>query len=293
MSLPEAWQRERSDGAGPFVSRVLYRLPDGELYRWTSRRHRKGLAMQRVRTDSRWLREGLGLPLWTWAPRRLGWWIALLFMVGSACFALASLGGVAPTSALGGWFRSATIANATFFAGSIFFTSAAYLQLLEAANADRQAALSRGDDAPERFRWFAWQPSGIGWLSAAIQLAGTILFNFNTLDAMLPGLDWLQQDLLIWTPDMLGSVCFLVSSWLALLEVCHRYWSWQPRSLSWWIVCINLLGSIAFMVSAVWAVSGPAPASPFDLWLVSLATCVGAICFLVGAYLLVPEIAAE
>jgi len=275
------------------VSRIVYRLPDGELYAWTSRRHRKGLALERVRNDSARSPSGRKIALWTWAPRRLGWWIALLFMAGAACFAAASLGGIAPASVVGGWFRSASIANATFFAGSVFFTSAAYLQLLEAANADRQVALSRGERAPEGFRWFAWQPNRIGWLSTAIQLAGTILFNVNTLDAMLPQVDWLQADLVVWTPDMVGSVCFLVSSWLALLEFSHGYWSWKLRSVSWWVVCINLLGSVAFMASAMWAVAGPVAATSFDLWLVLSTTFVGAVCFLVGAYLLVPEIAAD
>ena len=293
MSTPQGWKLEQSDGVGPFVSRIVYRLPDGELYTWTSRRHRKGFALEHTRTNSARTRKPRGFALWTWAPRRLGWWIGVLFLIGSACFAAASLGGAAPESALGGLFRSATIANATFFAGSIFFTSAAFLQLLEAVNADRQAALARGERAPDRFRWFAWQPNSIGWMSSAIQLAGTILFNFNTLDAMLTGSDWLRQDLLVWTPDMVGSVCFLVASWLALLEFCHGYWSWKPGSISWWVVAINLLGSVAFMASAMWAVAGPAAATPLDSWLVSMSTFVGAVCFLVGAYLLVPEIAVE
>jgi hypothetical protein len=42
------------------------------------------------------------------------------------------------------------------------------------------------------------------------------LFNVNTFDAMLPGLDWLQQDLAIWVPDFNGSVLFLVSGYLGV-----------------------------------------------------------------------------
>ena len=293
MSTPEGWKLERTAGVGPFVSRAVYRLPDGKRYTWTSRRHRKGFALTRTDEEPSGTDKARRFGLWTWAPNRLGWWIALLFMVGSGCFAAASLGGAVPESVLGGVFRSASIANATYFAGSLFFTSAAYLQLLEAVNADRRAALSRGDRAPERFRWFAWQPEKIGWMSSAIQLVGTILFNINTLDAMLSGFDWLQQDLLVWTPDMVGSVCFLVASWLALLEFCHGYWAWQPGSVSWWIVSINLLGSIAFMASAMWAVAGPAPVSPVEFWLTSVSTLAGAVWFLVAAYLLVPEIALE
>lgn len=44
---------------------------------------------------------------------------------------------------------------------------------------------------------------------------------------------------------------FLVSRYLALVEVSHRVWSYQPCQLIWWIVMINLLGSIAFMAAAL------------------------------------------
>ena len=91
------------------------------------------------------------------------------------------------------------------------------------------------------------------------------------------------------TPDVIGSICFLASSWLALLEFCHGYWCLRLHNLSWWIVIVNLLGSIAFMVSAVFAIALRGSANLFDLWIVNLTTCIGAACFLIGAYLLLPE----
>lgn len=45
---------------------------------------------------------------------------------------------------------------------------------------------------------------------------GTVLFNFNTVDAIIAGLDWVEEELLIWVPDVIGSVCFLAASYLAL-----------------------------------------------------------------------------
>ncbi|HXV34130.1 MAG TPA: hypothetical protein VD769_08980, partial [Gaiellaceae bacterium] len=50
------------------------------------------------------------------------WWIAVLFMIGSALFALGS----APSYPE---LVSSEVVGATFFAGSIFFTSASLLQL--------------------------------------------------------------------------------------------------------------------------------------------------------------------
>ena len=217
MPFPEGWQIQRSDGAGPFVSRIVHRLQDGSLHTWTSRRHRKGGGLQRSEAIVAGLDERRSPWLTLWEPARLGWWIAGLFMVGSACFALASFAGLEP-NALGRSFQSVTVINTVFFAGSIFFTGAGYLQLLEAINADRRAALARGEKPTERFRWFAWQPDRIGWLSAFIQFLGTLLFNVNTWDALLPHLDWLQQDHLVWTPDIIGSICFLIGAYLLLPE---------------------------------------------------------------------------
>src|SRR5215213_4562921 len=36
------------------------------------------------------------------------------------------------------------------------------------------------------------------------------------------GLDTTEYDRLVWRPDALGSICFLVSGYLAYLEVCGR-----------------------------------------------------------------------
>ena len=144
--------------------------------------------------------------------------------------------------------------NAIFFVGSIPFTIAAYLQLFQAANAGGWVAsdsrVSKRHTAP------GWRPNDIGWLSSAFQFAGTVLFNFNTFDAMLPSLNWIQQDLVIWVPNIVGSILFLTSGYLAFIEVCHAHWAWEFKSLSWWVVFTNLLGCVGFMVSAVFAMMG-------------------------------------
>jgi hypothetical protein len=118
---------------------------------------------------------------------------------------------------------------------------------------------------------------------------GTLLFNLNTADALIAGLHWQGQDFLIWTPDVVGSICFLVASQLAVMEVSHRYWFLRPRNLSGWIAQLNMLGSVMFMVSAVAGFVEPG-ASLLAPWLANFGTFAGALCFLVGAYLLIPEL---
>jgi hypothetical protein len=44
-------------------------------------------------------------------------------------------------------------------------------------------------------------------------------FNVNTIAALNTGLTVQQQDLRVWTPDMIGSICFLVSSAMGLHAV--------------------------------------------------------------------------
>jgi hypothetical protein len=78
---------------------------------------------------------------------------------------------------------------------------------------------------------------------------------------------------------------------LAIVEACG-FDLWPPPGTDWWIVMINMTGSIFFMLSAIGAFVLPTG----EVWsesLVAAGTFVGAICFLVGAYLLLPEAAEE
>ncbi len=285
----EGCRVEHVHRTGPFVTRVEFRLPDGTPWVWTSRRHRylggirslPAAAGSQDRKALWWLQLGL--------LARIGWWISVLFMAGSTCFAVASTAGLAP-GIFGAFGRNPVALNLVFFVGSIFFTMAAYLQFLGAVNADRVSAIAHRRPVQGSPRWFAWRPGEIGWLSAFTQFVGTLLFNLNTFDALLPGIDWLQEDLLIWTPDALGSICFLVASALAVLEFGDGSWNWRPRDVSWWVVNINMLGSVCFGISAVYAVILPGTGESLDAWAVNTWTLLGAICFFSGAYLLLPEL---
>jgi len=282
--IPEEWESLRRGGPGPFVTWEVARRPDGSVVEFSSRRQRKGLGPRPVATDDGH-EPGGGTPARgprrravRWAPHLLGWWIAVLFMIGSACFAGAAapgLSSVAPASVLG----------AVFFAGSLFFTSAAYLQYVQSINA------ARTPGGPPGRRLLAWQPGRIDWWACAIQLAGTVWFNINTFDALRVGLTTRQQNLRIWTPDMIGSVCFLVASWLALAEVCHGRWCVRRGDVSWSVAAINLLGSVFFMFAALAAFVRPATGDLLSASIANGGTFLGALCFFWGARLLLVEMA--
>jgi len=275
---------------GFFVTRLIEHLPDGRQRISHSRSYRKGLTSLEVAADGTAMRAAPLTNAWLrlWAPQCLSWWIAVLFMAGSACFAAGSFASDWPQ------YWPADPANGraigvVFFTGSIFFTAAAGLQLLEAINGDVADIGTSNGAGHRRWRWIAWKPHNAGYSAGLIQFAGTLLFNFNTGDALLSRLTWLEQDVLIWGPDVIGSLCFLVSSYLAVIEVSHRFWSVQPALVSWWIVVINLLGSVAFMASAVLSFLLPAGRGAEWLWGANLFTLVGAMCFFIASYLMIPE----
>jgi hypothetical protein len=266
VELPAGWRLARADGPGPFVTRQELVAPDGHVVRWQSRRRRK----ERVR--------GGRTGVW-WRPDRIGWWMGVLFAIGSACFAgaaIVSQWASVPRPGIG----------ITYFVGSLFFTTAAFLQFHEAVDVER--APEHGAVRAAR-RWWSWEPHRIDWLASAIQLAGTVFFNVSTFAGMQKGLDTHQANLRVWAPDVFGSICFLVASELAYAEVCHRWACLRTRSLPWWIVALNMVGSIAFGISAAAALIEPSTNEPVSAAIANAGTAVGALCFLAGGILLLPE----
>jgi hypothetical protein len=273
IRIPEAWVVEERKTVGPFVTHERYRLPDGSHLTWDSRRHRK---TGRVEEQHRPVEHP-----W-WRPRLLGWWVAALFIVGSSLFALGSFPPYASHV-------DARIVGVTYFLGSIFFTSAGYLQYVQTINAPGE--LTPGASISHRTRFLALQPRRIDWWAASAQSVGTLLFNVSTYSAMNAAFGPQQQERRVWAPDMLGSIAFMAASTLAWIEVCDGWWAWRPYDTPWRIVALNLVGSIAFQISAIAAFIRPATGEVANLSIANLGTFVGAVGFLLAAVLLIPELA--
>lgn len=269
---PSGWTVEGSRSLGPFRTHVTFRDDEGRLVEWASRRHRKQASrISRAGPEDR--------AVW-WAPRRASWWIGVLFAIGATCFTIGPLPGFVERVGSG-------VDGAVFFVGSIFFTTAAGLQCLETFNADRGPG---GQTTP--FRVLVLEPRRIDWWACVVQFVGTLFFNVMTFRAMKTGLSSPEYDRLVWAPDVIGSACFLASGYLAYLEVGARYLSWRPRDLEWTIAAVNLLGCIAFGISAIAAYVVPTTGSTLDLAAANGFTAIGGACFLAGAVLLLPESAA-
>ncbi len=284
--MPGAAAARLIEARGPwgFTTRRVYQRTGQGLVLWRSRHHRKRLP---VREPESLLRFEIELLRCLWMPRELNWWIGSVFALGSLLFLIASWLFLDPSLARHLSMNSSAI-NRLFFLGSIPFTTAAYLQLFQAANAG-PAMPDPGKKRRRRIRWVGWEPRQIGWLSCALQFPGTLLFNVNTFDALNTSLNWVGQDVKIWIPNLLGSILFLASGYLAFIETCHSHWAWNPGSLSWWVTFTNLLGCIGFMGAALTSPLLPGGAGPVFPTVSMIFTLIGALGFLTGSLLMLPE----
>lgn len=124
------------------------------------------------------------------------------------------------------------------------------------------------------------------WLSAPVQLLGTLLFNVSTGAALHYQSGIAERDH-VWVPNAEGSVAFLISACFAMIPLCRNRQYWRPRSAGWVSTWLNLLGSIAFGVSAVGAIV----LKNGDLLnpeLATVATFVGALFFLATNVVMLP-----
>ena len=197
--------------------------------------------------------------------RRANTSIAVLFAVGSTCFFVGPFPGYVQLV-------GSSADGMTFFVGSIFFTAAALVQFL--------TTRLTGGRAPD-------------WWASGIQFAGTLFFNISTFDAMQDALDTRATDRLVWTPDVFGSICFLVSSALAYRLANGSFLGRRRRDGPERIALVNLLGSVAFGISAVAAFVVPSTGNVLSLGAANFTTAVGAACFLVGSVLLLPAVSSR
>lgn len=204
-------------------------------------------------------------------------WIAWLFIIGSSLFALGAMPFYAEAVGLR-W------CAATFFVGSLFFTCAAFLQYREGVDALPAAGATR------RHAFWVWAPRNLVWLAAAVQLAGTLWFNWSTGNALRDNLSAALTEQRVWRPDALGSIAFLIASGVALREAGRSAIAGRPRPRTWKIGVINVAGSVAFGISAVAAFVVPSSGNVLNAELSNLGTLVGALCFLAGAILMLGPI---
>ena len=116
-------------------------------------------------------------------------------------------------------------------------------------------------------------------------LAGTLLFNVSTINALITVLNADARVGDGWRPDALGSICFLVASTLAIVATLDRHTLWDKRARTWHGTWLNMIGSVFFGISAVGAYVIPDSGDLVSLFWADLGTFLGALCFLAAALL--------
>lgn len=192
------------------------------------------------------------------------------FMIGSSLFAAGS--------AVAIWdLGSSNLTNMLCFIGAWFFTAAGLMQTVLSGSPTAKVSYGSGT----MFRAV--------WLAAAIQSIGTILFNVST-SAALTAQSVHAEERLVWNPDAGGSVAFLISA--AFVYVAYyreRSTLWEPSQSGWWGAHINMVGCIAFGISAVGAFvlsDGSTENAMVGNW----GTFIGALCFFFASAIALPQL---
>lgn len=166
---------------------------------------------------------------------------AAAFAIGSVCFAFAAFPPIAV--AIG-----AVATNIVFVVGAVFFTTG--------------AALSLGDPS-------VW--------SSRIQFLGTLFFNVSTIVALVAAVTAGTEGGTGWRPDVYGSICFLVSSAMAVRPSPPG----RDRTGAW----LNLGGSVLFGAAAVGSFVIPGTDALLSPFWTGLGTVGGAVLFFSSALL--------
>ena len=162
-----------------------------------------------------------------WAPRSSAWWVGVLFMIGSACFALGSVPAYDDAVGTGGRRRHLLRRFDLLHERGL------------PADAGRLETCRRSTGGPavcsSRARSSSTSPPGTRWSSQPHRGRGRP----HDLASRRVRLDLLPR-----RERARG------------LRARTRWVPWCPRARSWWIATLNMVGSIAFGVSARRVVRG-------------------------------------
>ncbi len=153
-------------------------------------------------------------------------------------------------------------------AGGVFFTTGGYTSVLLVANG-----------CGGRWRWWSVEPGRLDWGSAVALFVGTLYFGASLLRALIGDLTTAQEHRLVWSPEIIGCVLFLLSGHLALRQLRRDRPRGRRADLGWWIAIVNQVGSALFMVAAIAAFVRPSTGDELAVGIANWATFTGAACF--------------
>lgn len=146
-----------------------------------------------------------------------------------------------------------------------------------------------------KWRWIGYSPT-IGFWATLLQFIGATFFAVAVISG-IPGVigatEWQLQQTFIWTMQTVGSVFFVISSWISMVEEQENWYMPACGKVGWHSAFWNLLGSIGFLLSAVfgylanWKGKG---AVCCQLWGTAFNTYWGSWAFMISSALLYYEV---
>jgi hypothetical protein len=282
LRVPSDWQVIEADTLGPFYTRIVYLLPDGSQRVWTSRRHRMGLALARPARLVLTLNRTLSPARAIWLPSRLSWWMGIGYLLGCLIFL------VAVCLQLGSWLSRAGC-YWCYFAAALAFTAANYCGLVSALNArDDLRDHPRG---VRSYRWWGFRVDRVGYLISFAFVVASLMFLVRALGQVLMAPHWPWVSVVSTVLTVVGSAVFFVATGVEVREVRVRSVWWEPRNLAWWRAVFSFLGCAGFVLGALAALAASLLPPALGTTGSNVAFLVGAGLFLLGSYLILPELA--
>jgi hypothetical protein len=209
------------------------------------------------------------------ALRRANAVAAGAFLVGGSLFAI---GALLAQADIGG----PRLAAVVYLVGGVFFCTGGYASVLLAINSPHRRRDGKWTRAP--WRWWAEHPGAFDHLAAVTLFVGTLVFGVNLIDSLLGSLTPTQEDRLVWNPDIIGCILFLISGLMAMVDISGSWWRLRGEGRGWWIVFVNQVGSVLFMVSGV-ASFVRADGDMIAVAIANWGTFGGAACFAVAGFM--------
>jgi len=271
------------------------------------------------------------IKLWGWEPWNISYWVAQLFFWGSVVWVLNGILAMCPLSnsfwqdQLSGWtaflggfifilggytaFLEAINQRKTLKLGHIIvfksspaskngpitLTKPTTCHLLPMTHEEETVhEYKRRKDSATTWLWFETEKSNWGWWLNTAQLIGALIF-FTACVTAIPGVlpdTAISQNRFYWSPQILGALFFVISSWMAMREVQQGIFSFPLSKLGWNVGLWNLVGAIGFFLCGYFGLitQGVTNSEYLAYWGAAFSTFWGSIAFLLSSYLMLIEI---
>ncbi len=151
-------------------------------------------------------------------------------------------------------------------------------------------------DTNTPWRWWGMETSSLGWWASVIQFTGATAFTISVITGT-PGVlspsQWQLNYALSWTMQVVGSIGFIVSSAMLMLEEQREWFIPALDRIGWHSAFWNVIGSIGFFLCAVfgylsnWNGNGEVCC---QFWGTAFNTYYGSWAFLISSVLLLIEV---